>query len=374
MGSQTRSTRILLLAVGVLVVAVAVYTIAGRLASGSRLERAKSLYEGGDEKGAYRLFEDIYNRQPRSRSGTEALYYLCRMSKGPADERIECWKKFLEDAPPGEAGFVGMLELAGLYHENGEDEKAIHAYKDVIQNAPQAGQIVRAMYEMASLCREGGRQEEARDTLRSILEDRPDTPLVGKVQKDLGEVNIEMLLTRRVYEPLSFEYVVKQGDSLEGIAKKFNTTVDFLKRCNNKENGTIRVNDRLKVTDADFSILIDKSQCTLFLLAGGDHFKIYSVGTGKDNVTPVGEFKIVNKIVEPVWYKPGGGEIPYGHSDNLLGTRWMGVDSPGYGIHGTWQPETVGKQSSAGCVRLLNEDVEEIFMLVPVGTKVTIVD
>jgi lipoprotein-anchoring transpeptidase ErfK/SrfK len=46
----------------------------------------------------------------------------------------------------------------------------------------------------------------------------------------------------------------------------------------------------------------------------------------------------------------------------------------GYGIHGTWEPGTIGKQASAGCVRLGNADVEELFIIIPVGTPVTIVE
>ena len=368
------SYRILLLVVGVVVLSVSVCTMYGRLSGSSKLEKAMSLYEAGDEKRAYDLFNDIYSKQPHSRLGTEALYYLCRMGRGSPGERIACWKKFLDRDPSGEMGVVGKLELAGLYEKMGENEKAMETYRGIIEGAPRHSRVVRAMYRVASISGETGKLEEARDMLRLILEEHPDIPEVADVQKDLGDVNMAMLLGRKIHEPLSVEYEVKSGDSLEKIARKFNTTVELLKRCNDKEDAAIRVNERLKVVQADISTLIDKSQCTLSLFINGELFNIYSVGTGKDNVTPVGRFKIVNKGVEPVWYRPGGGEIPYGDPENLLGTRWMGIDSPGYGIHGTWEPETVGKQSSAGCIRLLNEDVEELFMILPPGTPVTIVD
>jgi len=80
------------------------------------------------------------------------------------------------------------------------------------------------------------------------------------------------------------------------------------------------------------------------------------------------------KPEKPEWFRPGGGVIPYGDPGNLLGTRWMAIDSPGYGIHGTWEPETIGKQLSAGCIRMLNRDVEELYTIVPVGTPVKIVE
>ena len=98
--------------------------------------------------------------------------------------------------------------------------------------------------------------------------------------------------------------------------------------------------------------------------------------------TPAGTFKIVDKISEPPWW-PGDGQppIPYGDKRNILGTRWLAIeatgDTPrvrGYGIHGTWDDSSIGKQSSAGCVRMRNKDVEEVFMMMPRGTPVKIVE
>ena len=73
--------------------------------------------------------------------------------------------------------------------------------------------------------------------------------------------------------------------------------------------------------------------------------------------------------------------IPYGDPANILGTHWLALeptgDTPrvsGYGIHGTWDDTSIGKQSSAGCVRMRNSDVEELYVLLPRGTPVLIVE
>ena len=116
------------------------------------------------------------------------------------------------------------------------------------------------------------------------------------------------------------------------------------------------------------------------LFLNGKFFKRYAVGTGQYGKTPVGDFIISDKIINPPWWRPDGKLIPFGDTNNVLGTRWMALSTPdgtgprGYGIHGTWQPDTIGKQASAGCIRLLNSEVEELFMLVPVGTPVNITD
>jgi len=72
---------------------------------------------------------------------------------------------------------------------------------------------------------------------------------------------------------------------------------------------------------------------------------------------PAGTFTIINKQVNP-----GG---PFG-------TRWMGLSQPHYGIHGTNNPASIGTAASNGCIRMYNEDVNELFNLVSVGTPVTI--
>ena len=87
----------------------------------------------------------------------------------------------------------------------------------------------------------------------------------------------------------------------------------------------------------------------------------------------MGTFKIITRIPNPVWYTQGA-VVPTDSPENVLGSRWMGIDKKGYGIHGTIDPEAIGKQATAGCVRMTNRDAEELFDIVPVGTEVTIVD
>ena len=119
---------------------------------------------------------------------------------------------------------------------------------------------------------------------------------------------------------------------------------------------------------------MDKSQNILTLKCNDEIIKTYNVATGTNNSTPVGTFKIGNKLVNPVWYKEGA-VVPAGSPENILGTRWLGFDDlPSYGIHGTTEPQSIGKQSTAGCVRMINAEVEELYSLLPIGTEVTVVD
>jgi lipoprotein-anchoring transpeptidase ErfK/SrfK len=84
--------------------------------------------------------------------------------------------------------------------------------------------------------------------------------------------------------------------------------------------------------------------------------------------SPIGTFTIVNRIPNPTYYKPGKVVAP--GPANPLGTRWIGLDQKGYGIHGTDQPRSIGFARSQGCIRLRNKDVEQLFERVRAGDVV----
>ncbi|MCX7888044.1 MAG: L,D-transpeptidase family protein, partial [Verrucomicrobiae bacterium] len=170
------------------------------------------------------------------------------------------------------------------------------------------------------------------------------------------------------------DHTVVEGDTLGKLARKFNTTIELIKKSNGLTSDTIRIGDRLRIYQGKFAVEISKAANTLTVTDHGKFFKRYRVGTGQDSRTPVGEFKITSRIHQPPWFRPDGQTIPYGHPDNILGTHWLGLNLARYGIHGTWDTNSIGRQSSAGCIRLLNEDVAELYLLLPVGTPVVIRD
>jgi len=169
-------------------------------------------------------------------------------------------------------------------------------------------------------------------------------------------------------------YEVKRGDNLTSISKKYHVTADAIRRTNHLETDKLALGARLKISTYKLSVVVDKSQNTLILKGDEEVLKTYTVATGANNSTPVGVFKITDKLIHPTWYRPDGKVIPYGDPANLLGTRWMGISKPGYGIHGTFESQKLGRQITDGCVRMKNEEVEELYGLLTPGTEVTLVD
>ena len=110
------------------------------------------------------------------------------------------------------------------------------------------------------------------------------------------------------------------------------------------------------------------------LLLNGNFIQRYSVGLGVGGCTPLGIFTIKNRIP-----KPADGSYPYGHAKHRLGAYWLGLKSTdghkGYGIHGCpkTEEELIGTQCSKGCVRMRDAEIEEIYEIIPVGTRVRVI-
>ncbi len=213
---------------------------------------------------------------------------------------------------------------------------------------------------------------EAKALYQKLVNDFPESPEVMAWQKKTEEINIKLLFSP-VLTPKSIQYQIRPGDTLNKIARQHKTTTELIMKSNNINDALIIPGRKIKVWNAPFNILVDKSQNILLLKNNEEVFKTYIVSTGKNNCTPTGTFKIINKLVNPTWFKAGA-VVPAQSPENVLGTRWMGFELAGYGIHGTTEPKELGKQVTQGCVRLNNTDVEELYSIVPQGTEVTIIE
>jgi lipoprotein-anchoring transpeptidase ErfK/SrfK len=126
-----------------------------------------------------------------------------------------------------------------------------------------------------------------------------------------------------------------------------------------------------KLSPEPLQIVVSIPERKLAVVQDGQVLKLYDVAVGKPSTpTPQGKFVVINRIPHPTWYGPQG-PVPPG-KNNPIGTRWMGLSKDGYGIHGTNAPSSIGHAASHGCIRMRQQDLEELFDLIPVGTTVEI--
>jgi lipoprotein-anchoring transpeptidase ErfK/SrfK len=119
-------------------------------------------------------------------------------------------------------------------------------------------------------------------------------------------------------------------------------------------------------------IVVSLADRRLALLEDGQVKQVYTVAVGKDSTpSPTGTFTIVRRVANPT-YTHDGEVVPPG-PNNPVGTRWMGLSKPGYGIHGTNAPKSIGKAASHGCIRMARPDLENLYSQVRSGDTVQII-
>jgi lipoprotein-anchoring transpeptidase ErfK/SrfK len=171
-------------------------------------------------------------------------------------------------------------------------------------------------------------------------------------------------------DPGSLSYTPSKGEGLYQVSRKFNMCPELLIEINGIKGGE-KIPDRLKIVPGHFTIMVERGKNILTLYREGRFFKEYKVASGRDLSTPLGEYWIASKLISPPWLSEGKVITP-DQPDYPLGTRWMGLSGTRIGLHGTKDPEYIGQSVSSGCIRMLNSDIEELYKIVPFGTKVTI--
>ncbi len=166
-------------------------------------------------------------------------------------------------------------------------------------------------------------------------------------------------------------HVVDYGETLGSIAKKYDVPWQYLARLNRVDPDDLQAGQQLKVVRGPFGAVVDLQAFCLTVHAHGWYVHCYPIGIGADNGTPTGEFKIAEKLENPAWYNPDGGMVDADDPENPLGEFWLGLGNH-IGIHGTIDPDSIGQAVSRGCIHLDDQNIEEVFALLTVGSKVLI--
>ena len=212
------------------------------------------------------------------------------------------------------------------------------------------------------------------------------------IRDTLASVNKTLVFSNRVFEgdPLVEKYQVKSGDLLGKISRRYAVTYQLLETINKVKANRIQIGQKLKVIKGPFHVVISKTNYRMDLfLNDPDGTPIYVrsfwVGLGKDNGTPSGAWICKNggKLSNPSWRHPRTNKY-FAANDpkNPIGEYWIalqGTDAntkgrSGYGIHGTIEPESIGKQMSLGCVRMLPGDIKQTYYLLVDGKSTVLIN
>ena len=249
-----------------------------------------------------------------------------------------------------------------------ERASRIEAAAKAAQRALDKADVLTAQVQMSAALRAGATGEQAAELRAKLVQ------LANKVVFSPARIP---------GDPRTATYVVKGGDNLRKIAKGFNITAELVARINNLRNmSMIREGARLKVARGPFSLFVHKGDHIADAYLGDVLVRTYKVGLGKHASTPTGTWRVKNKLINPTYFPPRGGKIVQADDpNNPLGEHWLGLEGVAgeaksqvrYGIHGTNEPESIGKDLSLGCIRLHNEDVAELYSLLIVGKSEVII-
>ncbi|HZA37628.1 MAG TPA: LysM peptidoglycan-binding domain-containing protein, partial [Candidatus Baltobacteraceae bacterium] len=187
-------------------------------------------------------------------------------------------------------------------------------------------------FQAAAKLRQEGKLAEARDALIAFIQKYPAGLHLGEAKDLLGEVNVDILLSRYP-SPEKTEYVVKPGDVLAKIARKLKTTPELIMRMNNMSGTMLRIGERLLISRPDFSIAIQRKANLVVLLNHGVFFKQYHVREAK--LPPKQPATITAKVAETMAFK-GGKRVGLGSKEYIGSTRWIRfAGAPAYTLYST---------------------------------------
>lgn len=208
---------------------------------------------------------------------------------------------------------------------------------------------------------------EAHQTMSDIYWKHPEYR--NLIQKNIDATATIIFTTpeRQFAEPHFVDY----GETFGSIARKYDVPWQYLSRLNRIDPEDLQAGQQLKVIRGPFGAVVDLKDFCLTVHAHGWYVHRYSVGIGAENGTPTGTFKVEEKLENPTWYNPDGGVVDADDPENPLGEYWLGLGNH-IGIHGTINPDSIGRAVSRGCIHLNDQEIDEVFGLLTVGSQVTI--
>lgn len=176
---------------------------------------------------------------------------------------------------------------------------------------------------------------------------------------------------------------VGPGESLYDVARRNGYAMEHLAESNGlpismgalgRDRVSLPSRRILPMNPPGSGVVVNLPERGFYVFSQGDKPRFFPIAVGEPGrfATPTGNFSIIEKVRDPDWVAPewaGLGEdnvIPAG-PDNPLGDRWIGLSSPGLGMHSTNNPSSIGSATSHGCMRMYPEVARSVFEMVETG-------
>ena len=246
--------------------------------------------------------------------------------------------------------------------------KHIEGKAEVPKEKARSGET--AFRRMPLILLKEGELVSGRDRLMYLMEYYPESKTYEEAKRIVGEVNLDLLISKIPQEKKT-EHIVRSGQALVTIARRSQTTIDYIMRANAKTTALIYPNEALTVYPLDFSVEIDLGRETLTVLDEDKFFKEYKILD--QNFPPEFGKKVSTSISEKVAWN-GTSPINFQDKNYLSCKKWIRTGKMGLFIRQKLdENEKEGGSRDYG-VMLAKSDVEELFTILRVGTVIKVVN
>ena len=251
------------------------------------------------------------------------------------------------------------------------------------------------IFKDATAKRDAGDLVTARDLVSDALQaGRFNDSDTEAAKSFVGQLNDKIIFGTQKFAADGYndQWKVEPGTVLSKLAKRYDVTAELLCKVNGlSAPNKLKAGSTIKTIKGPFHIVVSKSkfEADIYLGAPGGpnamYIKTVRVGLGSDGSTPTGTWQVeTGKVMNPVYYSSRGqGVIAADDPKNPLGERWIPlkgiegkcVGQESYGIHGTIDPDSIGKNMSMGCIRLASDDINLLYdLLIENKSLVKVVD
>ncbi|MEM1108666.1 MAG: L,D-transpeptidase family protein [Planctomycetota bacterium] len=264
------------------------------------------------------------------------------------------------------------------------EPEVVRAVRELAESIPApkpftSGADAATLYNRGDQLIADGQLVEGRSLLSRLLfadNLKLSTDDADAVRRRLNEVNRDLLWTRNITQGDTIAKAYKNdGSFLSQIGVRFRVPYQLLETINNMDARNLRADQVVKVIQGPLHARVSKTRFVMDVYAvDAEGLPVYvqsfPVGLGEN--TPLGNWEVIkgSKVVNPSWRDELNGEFfTSDNPENPIGEYWIAIeglddanrDKRGFGIHGTIEPDSIGKEESRGCIRLLDDDIAMVF-------------